>query len=155
MGHHRRMGIYVGFQSPSILKYLEPLTGDLFMTLFADCIFNEDHFSVLGEDNKFITHGWDINWDDKCILSSDPRIKETELQVQKIIELHQIVSNLPDAFTDYKGVTKSLNLAVNTSCRVEIPIKPTSPPKGGGVVSKKMLPTSIRRLRGKYLPQKK
>jgi hypothetical protein len=46
---HRRMGIYVRFQSPSILKYLEPLTGDLFMTQFVDCIFNEDHFSALGE----------------------------------------------------------------------------------------------------------
>jgi hypothetical protein len=48
MGPHRRMGIYVGFQSLSILKYLEPLTGDLFMVRFTDCIFNEDHFSALG-----------------------------------------------------------------------------------------------------------
>jgi hypothetical protein len=48
MGPHRRMGIYVGFQSPSILKYLEPLMGDLFMTRFADYIFNEDYFLALG-----------------------------------------------------------------------------------------------------------
>jgi hypothetical protein len=84
MGPHRRMEIYVRFQSPFILKYLEPLTGDLFMAWFADCIFNEDQFLALGEDNKFITDGWEINWDDKFILSSDPRTKETELQVQKI-----------------------------------------------------------------------
>jgi hypothetical protein len=45
----------MGFQSPSILKYLEPLTGDLFTARFADCIFNEDHFLTLGGDNKFIT----------------------------------------------------------------------------------------------------
>jgi hypothetical protein len=51
------MGIYVGYQFPSILKYLEPLTGDLFMTWFADCIFNKDYFSALGGDNKFITDG--------------------------------------------------------------------------------------------------
>jgi hypothetical protein len=57
------------------------LTGDLFTTRFADCIFNENHFSALGGDNKFITDVWEINWDDKSILSSDPRIKETELQV--------------------------------------------------------------------------
>jgi hypothetical protein len=44
-----RMGIYVGYQSPSILKYLESLTGDLFMTRFADCIFNEDNFLALEE----------------------------------------------------------------------------------------------------------
>jgi hypothetical protein len=44
MGPYRRMEIYVGYQSPSILKYLEPLMGDLFTSQFADCIFNEDHF---------------------------------------------------------------------------------------------------------------
>jgi hypothetical protein len=27
------------------------------MAWFADCIFNEDHFSALGEDNKFIHDG--------------------------------------------------------------------------------------------------
>jgi hypothetical protein len=57
MDPHRRMGIYVGYQSPSILKYLEPLMGDLFTYRFADCIFNEDHFPALEGDNKFITDG--------------------------------------------------------------------------------------------------
>jgi hypothetical protein len=87
MGPHRRMGIYVGFQTSSILKYMEPLTNDLFTTQFADCIFNEDHFLALGGDNKCITEYQKINWDDKFILSSNPRTKEIELQVQKIIEL--------------------------------------------------------------------
>ena len=30
MGPHRKLGIYVGYQSPSIIKYLEPLIGDVF-----------------------------------------------------------------------------------------------------------------------------
>jgi hypothetical protein len=34
---------------------------DLFMAWFADYIFNEDHFLVLGGDNKFITNEWEIN----------------------------------------------------------------------------------------------
>jgi hypothetical protein len=62
MGPHSRMGIYVRFQSPSILKYLEPLTCDLFTTRFADCIFNDDHFLVLGGDNKFINDGRKLIW---------------------------------------------------------------------------------------------
>ena len=41
MGPHRKLGIYVGYQSPSIIKYLEPLTGDLFMARYTDYIFNE------------------------------------------------------------------------------------------------------------------
>jgi hypothetical protein len=47
MDSHRRMGIYVGFQSLSILKYLEPITGDLFTAWPAGCIFNEGHFPAL------------------------------------------------------------------------------------------------------------
>jgi hypothetical protein len=131
MGPHRRMGIYAGYQSPSILKYLEPLTGDLFTARFAECIFNEDHFLALGRDNKFITYGWEINWDDKSILLFDPRTKETSLQDQKIIELQQIASNLPAAFSNYKGVTKSLNPTVDAPCRVKVPIKTTPPSKRG------------------------
>jgi hypothetical protein len=51
------------------------------MTRFADCMFNEDHFSALGGDNKFIDDYREIVCDDEIILSSDPRIKETDLQV--------------------------------------------------------------------------
>jgi hypothetical protein len=107
------------------------LTGDLLTAQFADCIFNEVHFLVLWGDNKFINDGPEIDWDDKSILSSDPRTKETKLQVQKILELQQIASNLPDTFTDYKGVTKSLNPAVNVPYRVEVTIKTTPSLKRG------------------------
>jgi hypothetical protein len=67
MGPHKKLGIYMAYQSSSIIKYLEPLTGDLFTTRFADCILNEDHFSALGRDNKFIDDGQEIVWDDKTI----------------------------------------------------------------------------------------
>jgi hypothetical protein len=40
IGPHRKLGIYVRYQSPSIIKYLELLTRDLFTTWYADCIFN-------------------------------------------------------------------------------------------------------------------
>ena len=39
MGPQRMMGIYVGYDSPSIIRYLEPLTGDLFTARFTDCHF--------------------------------------------------------------------------------------------------------------------
>ena len=54
---------------------------------------------------------------------SDPRTLETEQQVQKIMNLQHIVNNLPKAFTDYKGVTKSSYPARNAPERVEVPIK--------------------------------
>jgi len=46
------LGIYVGYESPSIIKYLEPKTGDVFMAQFADCHFNEAIFSALGGEKK-------------------------------------------------------------------------------------------------------
>jgi len=48
MGPRRKLGIYVGYQSPSIIKYLEHLTGDVFTARYVDCILNEDHFPTLG-----------------------------------------------------------------------------------------------------------
>jgi hypothetical protein len=83
---------------------------------------------VLGGDYKYHSECQEINWDDKFILSSDPRIKETKLQVQKIINLQNIANNLPDALTDYKGVTKSWNHVVNAPERVDVLKKTTRAP---------------------------
>jgi hypothetical protein len=63
----------------SIIKYLEQLTGDLFTTRYTSCIFNEEHFPALGGDYKYHSECPEINWDDKPILSSNPRTKGTEL----------------------------------------------------------------------------
>ena len=52
MGFQRRLGIYVGFDSPSIIRYLEPLIGDVFTARFADCHFNESVFPSLGGENS-------------------------------------------------------------------------------------------------------
>ena len=41
MGPQRRLGIYVGYESPTIIKYLETTNGDLFTARFADCHFDE------------------------------------------------------------------------------------------------------------------
>ena len=47
MGPQRRLKIYVGFDSPSIIRYLEPLTRDVFTARFVDCHFNESVFPRL------------------------------------------------------------------------------------------------------------
>ena len=86
MGPHRKLGIYVGYSSPSIIKYLEPLTGDLFTARFADCIFNEEHFPELGRE-LYQRECQEIDWNAEGISFFDPRTTETELQVQRIIDL--------------------------------------------------------------------
>ena len=52
MGPLRRLGIYVGLESSFIIKYLEPMTGDLLTTRFANCHFDESKFPTLGGENN-------------------------------------------------------------------------------------------------------
>lgn len=52
MRPERKLRIYVGFESPLIIKYLEPLTGDVFMARFVDCHFDETIFPTLGGEMK-------------------------------------------------------------------------------------------------------
>jgi hypothetical protein len=52
MGPQRRLGIYIGFHSSSIIKYLEILTEDVFTARFADCQFDEIIFSILGGEKE-------------------------------------------------------------------------------------------------------
>ena len=54
MGSQRRLGIYVGYDSPSIIKYLEPTMGDVLKTHFVYCHFDESIFPKLrGEKDLF------------------------------------------------------------------------------------------------------
>ena len=52
MGPQHRLGIYIGFDFPSIIRYLEPLTGDVFKARFKDCHFNETVFPPLGGEKS-------------------------------------------------------------------------------------------------------
>lgn len=47
MGLQCKVGIYIHFSSPSVIKYLEPITCDLFIAKFADCLFDETVFPTL------------------------------------------------------------------------------------------------------------
>ena len=105
MGPQRRMWIYVEHESPSIIKYLEPSTGDLFTARFADCHFDELSFPTLGGENK--PSEKEISWNELSLSHFDPRTKQCELEVQKIIHLQNLTNQLANAFTYAKKVTKS------------------------------------------------
>jgi hypothetical protein len=54
-------------------------------------------------------------------LNFDPRTKQCEQEVQKILHFQDIVNQLPNAFTDSKRITKSHIPAVNTPAWIEVP----------------------------------
>ena len=120
MGRQRKMGIYVGYESPSIIKYLEPSTGDLFTARFADCHFDELSFPTLGGENKLSEK--EISWNELSLSHFDPRTKQCELEVQKIIHLQNLANQLPNAFTDAKKVTKSHVPAINAPIKIDVPV---------------------------------
>ena len=121
MGPQRRLGIYIGFNSPSIIKYLEPSTGDMFTARFADCQFDEKVFPVLGgnkEKQRLVTQ--EITWNASQILNLDPRNGQCEFEVQKTINLQRTANELPDAFTDTNRVTKSHIPASNAPAQIKV-----------------------------------
>ena len=121
LGPQHRLGIYVGFQSASIINYIEPFTGEVFTIRFADCHFDENLFPPLGGDKPIPEEWREITWNESSLSHLDPRTKQSELEVQKIIYLQGLVNQLPDTFIDSTKVTKSHILAANIPAMIEIP----------------------------------
>ncbi|KAI3740406.1 hypothetical protein L2E82_30835 [Cichorium intybus] len=119
MGPQRRLGIYVGYETSSIIRYLEPLTGDVFTARLADCQFNETIFPSLGGEKKIQEK--DVSWHEPSLSYLDPYTKQRETEVQKIMYFQEMENRLPDAFIDTKRVTKSYIPAVNAPARIDIP----------------------------------
>ena len=122
MGSQRRLRIYVGFDSPSIIRYLEPLTGDVFTVRFADCHFNESVFPSLRGEKSIPKERRDISWKASTMIHLDSHTNQCELEVQRIIHLQNLANQLPDAFIDTKKVTKSHFPTANTLARIDIPV---------------------------------
>ena len=83
MGPQRRIGIYVGLDSPSIIKYLKLMTGDIFRARFADYHFNETVFPQLGGGGgggTSIPEGrHEITWNASTLSHLDQHTNQCEL----------------------------------------------------------------------------
>jgi hypothetical protein len=122
MGPQRRLGVYVGFDSPSIIRYLEPLTGDFFKAHFEYCYFDENIFTSLRREKSLPEARQEITWNNSTLSHLDPPTNQCELEVQRIIQLQSIANQLPDAFIDNKKIIKSHIPAANTPVKIEVPV---------------------------------
>jgi hypothetical protein len=52
MGPPRNSRIYIGYETVSIIRFLDPMSSDCHTTCFVDCIFDEDLFPTLGGGNQ-------------------------------------------------------------------------------------------------------
>lgn len=146
MGAQRRIGIYVGFDSPSIIRYLEPLTGDVFTARYVDCHFDESIFPPLGGGKVLNKKPSEISWNASDLNSLDPRTGQCEIEVQRIIHLQNITNQMPDAFNDARKMIKSHTPAVNTPARIEMPIEKSIP---GELTNKVIEESKPRQKRGR------
>ena len=73
MSPQRRLEIYIGYESSSIIRYLELQTSDIFTACFTDCHFNEVIFSALGGEKKQLKR--EITWSEPSLLHLDPHTK--------------------------------------------------------------------------------
>ena len=115
------VGNYVGFDPPSIIRYLEPLTGDVFTVYFVDCHFNESVFPPLGGENSVPKERREITCNLSTMSHFDPCTNQCEVEVQRIIHLQNIANQLLDAFIDTKKVTKSHIPTANALAWINVP----------------------------------
>ena len=85
MGPQRRLGIYVSLDSPSIIRYLEPLTSDLFTARFADCHFDEGNFPSLGKGKTSPEEKREFFWKVPSLTHLDPYTSQCDNEVRKIV----------------------------------------------------------------------
>ena len=90
MGLQRRLRTYVGYESLSIIRYLEPKIGDAFTAWFAICHFHKSIFPALGGEKKQLEK--EITWSEPSLLHIDPHTKQCESEIQKIIHLQEIAN---------------------------------------------------------------
>ena len=58
---------------PSIIKYLEPSTRDMFTARFVDYHFDESNFPTTGGENKQLNR--ETSWNELSLSHFDPRTK--------------------------------------------------------------------------------
>jgi len=86
---HYQKGIYVGFDSPSIICYINSSIGRLLRAYFANYWFEEDIFSSLKGGASILETSTDITFQAPQTFTSnpDPRTPLAETEVSKILHL--------------------------------------------------------------------
>ena len=130
MGPQRKEMIYVGCESPSIIRYLDLPTRNLLRGRFTDWFFDEEKFQYLvGQSNPCR----DLSFNDLSILNMflDPRTKKCERGVEHTLHLNQLANRPPDSFNNTTNVTKSHIHNVSTPTHLGRPAVQTTPIKNG------------------------
>ena len=88
------------FDLPLIRRYLEPQLGDAFKAYFKACEFDESQFPALGNNMLIVEAKQTISWTTPELSHFDPRTRQNEKEIRKILHIQNTVHQFQDAFTD-------------------------------------------------------
>jgi hypothetical protein len=93
---HREEGIYVGFDSPSIIRYINTRTTQVHKARFENCRFVETIFPTIPSPpgEAPLTFRAPIS----MTMNPDPRTTLPDEEVKKLIHLQTIAARIPDSF---------------------------------------------------------
>jgi hypothetical protein len=143
LGIQRSLGIYVGYESPSIIKYLEPNTGRMFRARLLDCVFDETIFPKVGTEGAITPIGERLlnakgnlfkEQPPKALVEVPTDAARVNRLVKQIVDLHKMSLAAPDAFASAQGVVKETGICStlrNMPADINIlsPIAKVAPPR--------------------------
>jgi hypothetical protein len=152
----RQLGIYIGFISPSIIRYLDPSTGNVFTAHTSMCEYDESIFpTLINQEASQRKEPTSIFHPSNSLTKDcDPCTGQGEKEVRRILHLHHIANEAPDVFTPTERITESqIKPAENLPASVQIdptparfsidPPKKLGRPKGAKDIKPRKRPSSI------------
>ena len=159
IGPRRQLGIYVGFYSQSIIRYIDPTSGEQHKAPFRNCVFDERRFPSLGggiKDREQTAIQWD--WKPEDHQFSDFNTGEGDREVTRLLKLKFIADHTPDAFVEShellskdrigtagerpKAISSQLPPTHKIISKTQIPLPPKQPNKRLKPDDEAYIPTS-------------
>ena len=116
---HREEGIYIGFDSPSIIQYLVPSTDTLLRAQFQNCVFEETMFPCIPSPPS--TPRLNFSALETFTMNPKPKTSLDKTKVQKILQA--LAERLPDRFADGPRVTRLPPLGTGLAVLAKTPRK--------------------------------
>ena len=105
IGRHRLEGIYVGFDSPNIIRYILPSTSILHKARFQNCQFDESKFPTIASSQPPTTLDfWAL---ETFTMNPDPRTALADTEVKKLLDLQILAEHLLDGFSNTLHITRN------------------------------------------------
>ena len=102
---HRQRAIYLGFDSPSVIRYKLIGSDDIYKARFQNCKFIETKFpssKAKVDHSKLI-----FKSEETLTLNPDPRTALADAEVRKLIHLQALAEKIPDGFHSGPRIIRS------------------------------------------------